>query len=174
MRGLLAVAALLLSAPPTVAQQTDDLSRAESELRSTMPSAGADVRRASPNEIVVTMASDITFGFNSAAVKPQFLAHIGDLARTLNRYQNLAIAVVGHADAIGSDDYNQALSERRAHSVGAALMEDGVAYGRIVASGRGAWEPIATNATEWGRARNRRVEIHLKKGSEGPADYPDR
>ena len=120
------------------------------------------------------MASDITFGFNSAAVKPQFLSHIGDLARTLNRYPNLAIAVVGHADAIGSDDYNQALSERRARSVGAVLMDDGVPYGRIVASGRGEWEPIATNATQWGRARNRRVEIHLKKAGEEATPRPDR
>ena len=68
----------------------------------------------------------------------------------------------GHADAIGSDDYNQRLSERRAHSVGSALMDFGVDYGRIETSGRGEWEPIASNDSEWGRARNRRVEIHLK------------
>ena len=168
MRALFAVAALILTPAPAVAQQTDDLSRAESELRQSMPSAGADVRRASPNEVIVTMASDITFAFNSAQVKPQFLAHIDDLARTLNRYPNLTIAVVGHADAIGSDDYNQALSERRARSVGAVLMDDGVAYRRIAASGRGEWAPVATNATEWGRAQNRRVEIHLKKVDSPP------
>lgn len=174
MRAFFAAAALMLAAAPAVAQQTDDLSRAESELRSTMPSAGAEVRRASPNEIVVTMPSDITFGFNSDAVKPQFLAHIGDLARTLNRYPNLSITVVGHADAIGSDGYNQALSERRARSVGAVLMDDGVAYRRIAASGRGEWEPVATNSTDWGRAQNRRVEIHLKKGDREPIPYEDR
>jgi len=174
MRALFAVAFLVLAAAPAIAQQTDDLSRAESELRSTMPSAGADVRRASPDEVVVTMPSDITFAFNSAAVKPRFLDHIDDLARTLNRYPNLVIAIVGHADAIGSDDYNQALSERRARSVGAVLMDDGVAYRRIAVSGRGEWEPIATNATEWGRAQNRRVEIHLKKAGPEPIPYEDR
>lgn len=174
MRAFFLAAAVALAAAPAVAQQTDDLSRAESELRSTMPSAGADVRRASPNEVVVTMPSDITFGFNSAAVKPQFIAHIDDLARTLNRYPNLIITVVGHADATGSDDYNQALSERRARSVGAVLMDDGVGYRRIAASGRGEWEPVASNATEWGRAQNRRVEIHLKKPGAEPIPYEDR
>lgn len=171
MRALFAAAALMIAATPAFAQQGDELSRAEAELRSAMPSAGATVRRAAPDEVVVSMPSDITFGFNSDAVKPQFLAHIEDMARTLNRYPNLSIAIVGHADAIGSDDYNQALSERRARSVGAVLMDDGVDYPRIAVSGRGEWEPIATNATDWGRAQNRRVEIHLKKGGSGPVRY---
>jgi outer membrane protein OmpA-like peptidoglycan-associated protein len=139
------------------------MDRAETELRSSAaPQAGATIERRSPDEIVVSMPSDITFAFNSAEVRYQFEPVIRNLAQILDRHPSLSIDIVGHADAIGSDDYNQRLSERRARSVGAALMDFGVPYSNIATSGRGEWEPIASNDSEWGRARNRRVEIHLK------------
>jgi outer membrane protein OmpA-like peptidoglycan-associated protein len=164
MRSIVLAAALFCaSAAPVLAQAPSEMDRAESDLRATTPQAsGAIIERRAPDDLVVTMPSDITFAFNSAEVRHQFESVIQSLAQTLARYPGLAIDVVGHADAIGSDDYNLRLSERRAHSVGAALMDFGVDYDRIVASGRGEWEPIASNDTEWGRARNRRVEIHLK------------
>jgi outer membrane protein OmpA-like peptidoglycan-associated protein len=74
----------------------------------------------------------------------------------------MSVSVVGHADAIGSDAYNRRLSERRAWSVGEVLSQFGVQHGRIVTSGMGEWAPIASNATEWGRAQNRRVEISVR------------
>lgn len=164
MRSLVLAAALVCaSAAPAFAQAQTEMDRAEQDLRGAAPpSSGARIERRSPDEIVVSMPSDITFAFNSADVRYQFEPVIRNLAQTLDRYPGLTIDVVGHADAIGSDDYNQRLSERRAHSVGAALMDFGVDYGRIETSGRGEWEPIASNDSEWGRARNRRVEIHLK------------
>jgi outer membrane protein OmpA-like peptidoglycan-associated protein len=160
---ILAAALFCASAAPVLAQAQTEMDRAESDLRATTPQAsGATIERRSPDEIVVSMPSDITFAFNSADVRYQFEPVIRNLARTLDRHPGLAIDIVGHADAIGSDDYNQRLSERRAHSVGASLMDFGVDYDRIETSGRGEWEPIASNDSEWGRARNRRVEIHLK------------
>jgi outer membrane protein OmpA-like peptidoglycan-associated protein len=160
---ILAAALFCASAAPVLAQAQTEMDRAESDLRATTPQAsGATIERRSPDEIVVSMPSDITFAFNSADVRYQFEPVIRNLARTLDRHPGLAIDIVGHADAIGSDDYNQRLSERRAHSVGASLMDFGVDYDRIETSGRGEWEPIASNDNEWGRARNRRVEIHLK------------
>ncbi len=172
MRSLVLAAALFCaSAAPLLAQtQTSqtgaaqsEMDRAETDLRATTPQAsGATIERRAPDDLVVTMPSDITFAFNSAEVRYQFEPVIRNLAQTLERYPGLAVNVVGHADAIGSVDYNQRLSERRAHSVGAALIDFGVDYGRIETSGRGEWEPIASNDTEWGRAANRRVEIHLK------------
>ena len=77
----------------------------------------------------------------------------------------MRIEIIGHADAIGSDQYNQELSERRARAVGASLLDYGVGFDRISASGRGEWSPIASNDNEWGRARNRRVEIRITNGS---------
>jgi outer membrane protein OmpA-like peptidoglycan-associated protein len=160
---ILAAALFCASAAPAFAQAQTEMDRAEQDLRSAAPqSSGATVERRSRDEIVVSMPSDITFAFNSADVRYQFEPIIRNLAQTLDRYPGLTIDIVGHADAIGSDDYNQRLSERRAHSVGSALMDFGVDYGRIETSGRGEWEPIASNDSEWGRARNRRVEIHLK------------
>ena len=157
------VALALIAAPATAFAQDHEaeMSRAETELRDSMAPAGVAVDRVAPNEIRLRMPSDITFDFNRADVKREFLPRIHDLSRTLNRNTFMQIAIIGHADAIGGDDYNQMLSERRARSVGAALMEDGVSYGRIEVSGRGEWEPIASNDNDWGRARNRRVEIRL-------------
>lgn len=164
MRSLvLAFAFLSLSAFPALAQQAE-MDRAERELRDAMApaaSVGATVERVAPNEIRVRMPSDITFDFNRANLRYEFMPQIRDLARTLSGHPGLSIDIIGHADAIGSDSYNQELSERRAQSVGAALLDNGVQWRRINTSGRGEWEPIATNASDWGRAQNRRVEIRV-------------
>ena len=164
---LLAFAFLAASFSSAFAQ--DEMDRAERELRDAMAPAasqGAMVERVSPDEVRVRMPSDITFDFNRADVKYEFMPRVTDLARTLNRYPNMSVSVVGHADAIGSDDYNYRLSERRAYSVSEVLSQYGVDRYRIRASGMGEMSPIATNATEWGRSRNRRVEISVRR--EGP------
>jgi outer membrane protein OmpA-like peptidoglycan-associated protein len=140
------------------------MDRAEQELRSTMaPSAaaGATVERVSPSEVRVRMPSDITFDFNRANVRHEFTPQIRQLEQTLARYPGMSVTVIGHADAIGSDEYNLRLSERRARAVGDALTDYGVGYRRIDTSGMGEWAPVATNANEWGRAQNRRVEIRV-------------
>jgi len=161
---LLAAAFLAFSFAPATAQETE-MDRAESEMRDAMAPAasqGARVERVSPNEVRVHMPSDITFDFNRADVKYQFMPRLTDLARTLSRYPNMQVSIVGHADAIGSDEYNHRLSERRAWSVGEVLTQFGVDRYRISTSGMGEWSPIATNATYWGRAQNRRVEISVR------------
>lgn len=161
---LLAAAFLAASFGSAFAQ--DDMDRAERELRDAMAPAasqGAVVERVSPDEVRVRMPSDITFDFNRADVKYQFMPRITDLAQTLNRYPNMTVSVVGHADAIGSDDYNYRLSERRAYSVSEVLSQFGVDRYRIRTSGMGEMSPIATNSTEWGRAQNRRVEISVRR-----------
>ncbi|MCX7359986.1 MAG: OmpA family protein [Alphaproteobacteria bacterium] len=161
---LLAFAFLAASVSAAFAQ--DEMDRAERELRDAMAPAasqGAMVERVSPDEVRVRMPSDITFDFNRADLKYEFVPRVTDLARTLNRYPNMTVSVVGHADAIGSDDYNYRLSERRAYSVSEALSQYGVDRYRIRASGMGEMSPVATNATEWGRAQNRRVEISVRR-----------
>ncbi len=156
--------ALFALATPALAQQSE-MDRAETELRDAMAPAaqsGARVERVAPDEIRVRMPSDITFDFNRAELKYEFMPRIEDVARTLLRYPGMSIQIVGHADAIGSDQYNLELSERRARSVGGVLINNGVAYQRIVIRGMGEWAPVASNAHEWGRAQNRRVEISIK------------
>lgn len=160
------IAAAFLAATCSAAFAQDDMDRAERDLRDAMAPAasqGAVVERVSPDEVRVRMPSDITFDFNRADLKSQFLPRIFDLARTLSHYPRMSVGVVGHADAIGSDEYNRRLSERRAWSVSEALSQYGVPQGRISASGMGEMSPIATNATDWGRAQNRRVEISVRR-----------
>lgn len=160
------LAAAFLTASFSTAFAQDDMDRAEQELRRDMAPAasqGAVVERVSPDEVRVRMPSDITFDFNRADVKYEFMPRISDLARTLSRYPNMSISIVGHADAIGSDEYNHRLSERRAWSVSEVLAQFGVPHQRIRTSGMGEWSPIATNATDWGRAQNRRVEISVRR-----------
>jgi outer membrane protein OmpA-like peptidoglycan-associated protein len=162
---VLAIAFLAASLTPAMAQQTE-MDRAESELRDAMAPAasqGATVERVAPDEVRVRMPSDITFDFNRADVKYQFMPRIADLARTLSRYPSMQVSIVGHADAIGSDEYNHRLSERRAWSVSEVLAQFGVDRYRIRTSGMGEWAPIASNASDWGRAQNRRVEISVRQ-----------
>ncbi|MOA46899.1 Outer membrane porin F precursor [compost metagenome] len=75
----------------------------------------------------------------------------------------VSIKVVGHTDSVGSDAYNQALSERRASSVAEYLLSQGVAPNKVTSEGRGESQPIADNETEEGRAKNRRVELHINR-----------
>jgi outer membrane protein OmpA-like peptidoglycan-associated protein len=161
---LLAAAFLAASIAPATAQEAE-MDRAERELRDAMAPAasqGARVERVAPDEVRVHMPSDITFDFNRADVKYEFMPRIADLARTLSRYPSMQVSIVGHADAIGSDEYNHRLSQRRAWSVSEVITQFGVDHYRIRTSGMGEWSPIATNATEWGRAQNRRVEISVR------------
>jgi outer membrane protein OmpA-like peptidoglycan-associated protein len=148
-------------AAPAWAQQSE-MDRAETEMRATLAPSGVVVERVAPDEVRLVMPSDITFDFDRADVRYEFVPRVRDLANTLTRYPAMSVQIIGHADAIGADGYNQQLSERRAYSVGTMLTRYGVDFGRIGARGMGEWSPIASNATEWGRAQNRRVEISIK------------
>jgi len=164
---------LACAAGGAIAQDTREMDAAESALRRDLAPAGVDVERAAPDEIRVRMPSDITFDFNRADVRWEFVPRIRDLARILAEHPAMRVDIVGHADAIGSDAYNQRLSERRAYAVGNALIDYGVRRRRIDASGMGEMAPIATNATEWGRARNRRVDIRITGARTDDDRFPD-
>jgi outer membrane protein OmpA-like peptidoglycan-associated protein len=113
-------------------------------------------------EIVVTMPQDILFATNSATLRADLRRDLQTIAANLQRYPDSLIVVTGHTDNVGSAPFNQSLSERRADSVAAVLIESGVSGRRVLAQGAGLTQPIATNATEFGRAQNRRVEITIR------------
>jgi outer membrane protein OmpA-like peptidoglycan-associated protein len=75
----------------------------------------------------------------------------------------VSIKVIGHTDSQGTEAYNQALSERRASSVAAYLLQQGLAPSKLTSEGRGESQPLADNDTEEGRAENRRVELHINR-----------
>lgn len=104
---------------------------------------------------------DIYFDYNSAAIKPGSDSVLSELGSIMQRHPDWKLRVVGHTDNVGgSGAGNRALSERRAAAVKATLTSHyGVAAGRLDSGGAGDSQPLETNATLQGRARNRRVEI---------------
>lgn len=110
----------------------------------------------------VILPEGILFATDSAAVSGPAQNDLYAVARNLNQYPNSRVEVVGHTDSTGRAAYNQDLSQRRAQSVAGILTAAGVNGNRIVATGRGASQPIASNDTVQGRAQNRRVEILIR------------
>jgi outer membrane protein OmpA-like peptidoglycan-associated protein len=124
---------------------------------------GAIVERVGEG-IQVTFASGLLFDFDSDAIRPAAAENLRNLAASLARYSDTELLIVGHTDATGSDAYNEGLSSRRASAALRYLSGQGVVSGRMHASGRGEWEPLATNETEAGRQANRRIEVAIFAG----------
>jgi len=103
----------------------------------------------------------VHFDFNKAAVRADARPVLDEAASILAARPAVRVAVEGHTDGLGSDAYNQRLSERRARAVLEYLVHAGVARERLEAQGFGESHPVADNATEDGRARNRRVELRV-------------
>ena len=134
--------------------------RQERALRDRMAGTGVDVVRNGDN-ITLNMPENITFGFDRSDLQSQFYPVLDNVANTLREYNQTIVEVAGHTDSKGTDAYNQALSERRAGSVGNYLMSKGLVRDRFILVGAGESRPVASNDTESGRAQNRRVEITL-------------
>lgn len=134
----------------------------ESELADEQRRNDLEIQRLQDESLKIDVSSEVSFDFDSASLKPAFLPTLNKVAGILSRYPKTRVTVIGHTDNVGSDAYNQALSERRARSVVNYLGDHGVARARLEAVGRGETQPRATNATEAGRQLNRRVEILIR------------
>ncbi|MEX0952166.1 MAG: OmpA family protein, partial [Gammaproteobacteria bacterium] len=108
---------------------------------------------------VIFTIEDVNFAFDKSELRPQATDTLQRAVRKLEEGSDLNVALEGHTDSVGSDAYNQKLSERRARAVYDYLVANGIAMSRLQTVGRGEDQPIATNATPEGRARNRRVEL---------------
>lgn len=107
-------------------------------------------------------ALGVNFEFNESTLLPEAENSLDAVGEVLTKYPDLRVEVAGHTDNIGSDSYNQQLSQSRAQSVRSYLLENfDIVQSRIVANGYGESRPIASNQTETGRALNRRVEFRL-------------
>ena len=109
----------------------------------------------------VTYAADAFFDFDKSVLKPEGRAKLDDLVSKIQGINLEVIIAVGHTDSVGSDAYNQRLSVRRAEAVKAYLVTKGIERNRIYTEGKGKKQPIASNATAEGRAKNRRVEVEV-------------
>lgn len=132
------------------------------ELKEQTAGSGVDVTPTdNGSAIMVNLPEGVTFDVGSYTLRPQFRATLDKVAESLKRYPDSLIDVYGHTDSTGSEAYNQTLSENRARTVANYLMSQGVPAARIRSQGFGETMPVADNTTDFGRAKNRRVEIKI-------------
>lgn len=132
------------------------------ELKEQTAGSGVDVTETDNGQaILVNLPDGVTFDVASYTLKPEFRATLDKVGESLTRYPNSLVDVYGHTDSTGSDAYNQTLSENRARTVANYLVSRGVAAARVRSQGFGETMPIASNDTEDGRAKNRRVEVKI-------------
>jgi outer membrane protein OmpA-like peptidoglycan-associated protein len=140
------------------------MDRQEQEMRDALKAEQArseiEIQRVKDDLLKLTFDSEVTFDFDSASIKPSFSNSLAKVAEVMTRYQP-NVQIVGHTDSTGDAAYNQRLSEQRASSVANYLIKDGVASYLISTSGAGESQPRESNATEAGRAMNRRVEMFV-------------
>jgi len=134
----------------------------ERQLASEIASGAIELEKMPNHALRVVMTERTSFEFDSAAIKPGFYPAMDKISNIVNRYGKTTLDIVGHTDSVGSTQYNQGLSERRAQAVERYLLGKNVHPQRLSASGRGESTPRASNATAEGRARNRRVEILIE------------
>jgi len=137
--------------------------------RAAAPAAPAPAPVAKPAPVVVpavaatkvTYAADAFFDFDKSALKPEGRAKLDDLIGKIKGINLEVIIAVGHTDSVGSNNYNQKLSVKRAEAVKAYLVTKGIEKNRVYTEGKGEKQPVADNKTSEGRAKNRRVEIEV-------------
>lgn len=129
-------------------RQSDDLQRQIADLNA----------KATDRGLVVTLG-DLLFETGRAELKNNSANNLGKLSAFLNKYPDRTVIIEGHTDSVGAEDYNLGLSQRRADSVKSYLLNQGIAAGRIVATGKGEGFPVAGNESATGRQMNRRVEV---------------
>jgi outer membrane protein OmpA-like peptidoglycan-associated protein len=151
-----------------VGRYMDDQKRdLEKNLAQEIKTRQARVDKLANNVVRITMTNQTAFETNSTDIKPGFHTTMDKVADIVVRYNKTTLTVVGHTDDVGTNSYNQQLSERRAHSVAHYLEAKHVNAVRLAIAGKGETQPIESNSTETGRQANRRVEIYLEPVVEG-------
>lgn len=138
----------------------------EAKLRQKLAGTGVSVTRQGDN-IVLNMPGNITFRTGSADLNADFFKVLDGVGLVVDEYDKTLIVIEGHTDNVGTDENNQALSERRASSVGQYLMGKGVNGQRVLTAGFGEARPVASNDSDAGRSQNRRVEVRLEPITQG-------
>ena len=154
-KGAIIGAAVGGTAGAVIGHQMDQQAK---EIKQGIP--GAVVERVGEG-LQVTFESGLLFAYDSDVLTSAAQQNLATLASSLDKYPNTDIIIVGHTDAIGSDNYNLSLSERRANAAVNYLVGRGVTRSRLRGAGRGESEPVGANDTEAGRQMNRRVEVAI-------------
>jgi OOP family OmpA-OmpF porin len=109
-------------------------------------------------EAVISLEG-VHFDFDKSTLRPEAITILNEAAALLKTNERVVVEVAGHTDSVGSEQYNQGLSERRANAVRDYLTSQGITATRLSARGYGELQPVATNDTDEGRQANRRVEL---------------
>lgn len=132
----------------------------EKQLREKLKNSQIAVERIG-DQLKLSLPNNITFPTNGYQLNARAQKPLGDIAGVLVQFPDTSITVAGHTDSSGAAAYNQTLSEKRAQSVTEYLQGQGVNSVRVRTMGYGAAQPVASNASDSGKARNRRVEIMI-------------
>lgn len=122
---------------------------------------GIAVTKTASNELKLQIPSDASFDVGRAAIKPTLAPVLDQFATGLRNNANADVRIIGHTDNTGTDAINNPLSVERAASTRDYLISRGVRASAINIDGGGSREPVASNATDSGRAQNRRIEIYV-------------
>jgi len=141
----------------------DEKERKIREIASERDAKAMEVDRLREDLLRVSVSSEASFDFDKAEVRPEFKPTLNKVAGVLRDDPKVRITIIGFTDSVGSEAYNLRLSRRRAEATADYLISQGVPANQIVTDGLGEAEPRASNATEAGRAQNRRVEIYLRQ-----------
>lgn len=134
--------------------------RQEAELRAELEGTGVSVTRIGDN-ITLNMPGNVTFATDSADLNADFFNVLNSVSKVLKEFDQTIVEVAGHTDNTGSDEYNEALSDRRASSVARYFESRNIVSQRLLTIGMGESRPVADNGTSEGRQANRRVEITM-------------
>lgn len=136
------------------------MDKQEQEFRDELAGSGIEIVREGDN-LRLIMPANITFASGQSYITSGFHNTLNDIARVLAKYEKTLLSIEGHTDSVGTAESNQTLSEERATSVEAYLINQKIVANRLQVSGYGEAKGIASNDNEQGRALNRRVEIQI-------------
>lgn len=151
--------AVLIEAREAEARRRAEQAQMAEQRATTLEQELAELKAKKTDRGLVVTLGDVLFDTGKASLKPGAYATVDRLAAVLKEAPDRKVMIEGHTDSVGSDEYNQGLSERRAAAVQTALLERGVRSDQITAIGKGKNYPVATNADAAGRQQNRRVEM---------------
>ncbi len=140
---------------------SQNMERQKREMEQATQGTGVAVTQTADNQLKLDIPSDISFAVGRSDIQPSFMGVLDRFADGLRNHPNTEVRIVGHTDSTGSDAINNPLSFERASSTRNYLASRGVDTRRITVDGMGERQPIASNDTAEGRARNRRVEIFI-------------
>lgn len=133
----------------------------EETLRERLGNSGVTVTRVNDQQILLNFPAELTFEFNRSDISPGFRPTLAQVSAVLRDYPQTTVDVFGHTDSVGSDSYNMQLSQQRANTVASIFAQNGIQQARLYTQPFGETRPIDSNETDYGRARNRRVEVFI-------------